>query len=69
MNASLSLEANRASRASRAFCSHCKKKGYIEARYYKKYPELKPKGANSSSSPKSKEDSKEDSSLDNTKAL
>ena len=63
MNASQSLEANRAARANKdSFCSHCKKKGHLESRCYKKYPELKPnKGSNSKSN---KDKDKEDSNPD-----
>ena len=64
MNASQSLEANRATRANRdSFCSYCKQKGHLEARCFKKYPELKPKEFSSSSKPK--KDSKEDPDSDN----
>ena len=63
MNASQSLEANRATRAKDSFCRHCKIRGHLEARCYKKYPELKPREPSSSSKPK--KGSKEDPDSDN----
>ena len=63
MNTSQSLEANWAARTNKdSFYSHYKKKGYLESRCYKKYPELKPnKGSNSKSN---KDKDKEDSNPD-----
>ena len=43
MSISADLEANRATKSNKSFCTHCNKKGHIEPKCWLKYPELKPK--------------------------
>ena len=40
------------------FCRHCKTKGYIESRYFTKYPELRPKSKSKDSKNKDKTNGK-----------
>ena len=51
-----SLEVNKTSINKGSFYHYCKKKGYIESRYFTKYPELRP---NSKDKPKNKDKNKD----------
>jgi hypothetical protein len=46
MKNSIDLEANKVSTNKSPFCKHCNKKGHLETKYFKKYPELKNKNKN-----------------------
>ena len=69
MSTSADLEANKATKPNKGFYKHYKKKGYIEARYFIKYPELKNNKPSNKNNKKDKKGDNKDKKNESSKPI